>query len=107
MDIHNAQLMRRATILEGKVILKQGYEDYLKYGHLTYKNNVNVQVSLVTNDWFYFDATRYRYVIAVQFAKSYGNSLLVMTTNQTFIWIDEKGTPEIVGGDSNSSMSHK
>lgn len=93
--LHNAWMTRRVSITEGKSLLKLTYAEYSKHGYVT-SGNPNYQVWLPTNVVVTIDKTQYQCVVAVRVGKTYGDSYLAMTTNETFIWLDSKRSPKII-----------
>jgi hypothetical protein len=95
-NLHEAQLMRRVSISEGKAFLKMAYNDYLGHGYVTNYGNSNYQIWLMTNEFVTIGATQYQCFLEVRLDKIYGAGALAMTTNQTFIWLDSKRPPKII-----------
>ena len=87
--------LRNAGIIEGKMALKMAAKDYAEHGYVTnYGTSYRVWFS---TDVVSIGGTNYQCFISTTNGKFYGEGSLVMTTNQTFIWLDSKRPPKIIG----------
>jgi hypothetical protein len=100
LAVNHAQeerIMRRVAITEGKSLLKAAYRDYLQRGYVT-NGNRNYHVWQPTNALITIAGRQYECVLAIRVGKAYGSGALAMTTNYTFIWLDDKRPPKIING---------
>jgi hypothetical protein len=88
--------LRRVGILDGKADLKMAAKDYAKFGYLTNYGPGSYQVWHSTN-LVTIDGTQYQCFIATTNRRFQGEGSLAMTTNQVFIWLDNKRSPKIIG----------
>jgi hypothetical protein len=88
--------LRDAGIIEGRMFLKMAAKDYAEHGYVTNYGAKSYQVWLSTN-FVSIDSTQYQCFITTTNAKFCDEGSLAMTTNQTFIWLDNKRPPKIIG----------
>ena len=88
--------LRNAGIIEGRMFLKMAAKDFAEHGYVTNYGARSCQVWLSSNV-VTIGSTQYQCFITTTNAKFYDEGSLAMTTNQTFIWLDSKRPPKIIG----------
>lgn len=90
--------LRNAGIIEGRISLKMAARDFAEHGYVTNYGAKSYQVWLSSNA-VTIGGTQYQCFITTTNAKFAGEGLLAMTTNQVFIWLDNKRPPKIIATD--------
>jgi hypothetical protein len=88
--------LRQAGIIEGRMMLKIAAKDLAEYGYVTNVFSSSYRFWLSTNV-VAIGGTQYQYYAEVGGGEFSDDGTLAITTNQTFIWLDRKYPPKIIG----------
>jgi preprotein translocase subunit SecG len=91
----DARAWRKDFITSGEADLKMAYQDYLKNGYVTNYSSRNYQVWLSTNV-VTINSTQYQCFVTMHDERFSDAGMLAMTTNQVFIWLGNKHSPQII-----------
>ncbi len=87
--------LRKAAIFSGWNDLKEAQLELQRDGKLS-NDNGHDHVFLYTNN-VEVGGTNYQGAIAVETERFFGEGILIVTTNQALIWLDNKRGPKIIG----------
>jgi hypothetical protein len=88
--------LRTAGIIDGRGCLRMAAKDFAEHGYVTNYGARGYQVWLSTNI-VTVGGTQYQCFITTTNGKFNDDGALAMTTNQVFIWLDNKRSPKIIG----------
>jgi hypothetical protein len=86
--------LRAAGLIKGKGALRMAYQHMLERGYPT--NFGNPYTIWINTNVIELNGTNYRLALSVEVPQFYGRGVLSMTTNEVFVWQDERRGPKLI-----------
>lgn len=87
------QVLRRSRVMLGRDVLKQAHQQLAETGRI--ERSLSWRPFVFTND-VTVNGVTYRGSVATPLPPFDDEGIFVMTTNQTFIWVDKQQPPKVI-----------